>query len=264
MRVAFLTVILLLATLLSSAAQQTSPASPQPLQILQQALSALNGSTQTRDVTLSGSAHYMAGSDDETGTAELTAIATGASSMKLSLSSGPRNEVRNLTVDPPTGTWSGPDGISHNIIYHNLLNEPSWFSPVAAISRLLASPESVASFLDTETLESQTVQHISITLQPLPSIASFAPPLLQHLTQVDLYLDATTNLPAAMTFAVHPDDNALVDIPIEVRFTDYRLVSGAQVPFHVQRFLNNGLVLDLQLENATINSGVSATALAIR
>ena len=48
MRVAFLSVVLLLASFLSSAAQQTSPASPQPLQILQQALSALNGHRDTR------------------------------------------------------------------------------------------------------------------------------------------------------------------------------------------------------------------------
>jgi hypothetical protein len=264
MRVALLAVILLLATLLSSAAQQTSPASPQPLQILQQALSALNGSTQTRDVTLSGSAHYVAGSDDETGTAELTAIATGASSMKLSLSSGPRNEVRNLTVDPPTGTWSGPDGISHNIIYHNLLNEPSWFSPVAAISRVLASPESAASFVGTETIDSQNVQHVSITQGPPASAASVIPASLPHLTQVDLYLDSTSFLPAAMRFSIHPDDNALLDIPIEVRFSDYRNVSGTQIPFHVQRFLNNGLVLDLQFQSAVINSGITPNGLAIQ
>ena len=82
MRVALLAVILLLATLLSSAAQQSTSTNPEPLQILQQALSALNGSTATRDVTLIGSANYVAGSDNETGTATLEAIATGASSVE--------------------------------------------------------------------------------------------------------------------------------------------------------------------------------------
>ena len=101
MRVAFLTVVLSLATFLSPAAQQTGPASPQPLQILQQALSALNGSTVTHDVTLIGSANYVAGSDNETGTATLEAIATGASSVSLTLPSGPRGEIRDLTANPP-------------------------------------------------------------------------------------------------------------------------------------------------------------------
>ena len=260
MRVAFLTVILLLATLLSSAAQQTGPASPQALQILQQALSALNGSTATRDVTLTGSANYIAGSDNETGTGTLEAIATGASSVSLTLPSGSRTEVRNLTANPPTGTWSGPDGVNHLIVSHNLLNEPSWFAPACAISRLLVSPDSVASYVDAEALESQSVQHVAVVQQPLAS--AFAPEIFPHLTQIDLYLDSSTYLPAAIKFTIHPDDDELVDIPIEVRFSDYRTVNGTQIPFHVQRFLDNGLVLDLQFETAVINSGLSPSAFA--
>jgi hypothetical protein len=264
MRVAFLIAVLSLLNFHHPIAQQTTSASPQAGQILQQALAALNGTTTTRDVTLTGSAHSIAGSDDETGTATLEAVATGASSMKLVLPSGPRSEVRNLTANPPTGARSGPDGVSHTIANHNLLNEPSWFSPVAAISRLLASPETVATYVGAETLGSQSVQHISVIQRPGASDVSLTPAFITHLTQVDLYLDSTTSLPAAMRFTVHPEDNALLDIPIEVLFSDYQTVNGTQIPFHVQRFLNNGLVLDLQFQNAVINSGLTPAGLAIQ
>ena len=83
MRVAFLTVILSVSTLLSSAAQQTSSASSQPLQILHQALAAFTGTTPASDVTLSGTVQYIAGADDETGTAVLKALAAGASRVDL-------------------------------------------------------------------------------------------------------------------------------------------------------------------------------------
>jgi len=76
---------------------------------------------------------------------------------------------------------------------------------------------------------------------------------------MDLYLDSTTLLPASLTFQVHPDNNMSVDIFVEVLFSDYRAISGVQVPFRVQKYLNNGLALDLQLETATINSGLSAS-----
>jgi hypothetical protein len=62
-----------------------------------------------------------------------------------------------------------------------------------------------------------------------------------------------------MTFSIHPDNNELVDIPIEVSFADYQVVSGVQVPLHVQKLLNNGLVLDLQFQNVTLNSGLTAS-----
>ena len=260
MRVAFLIAVLSLFNFHHPIAQQTSSASPQAGQILQQALAALNGTTPTRDVTLTGSAHYIAGSDDETGTGTLEAIATGASSMKLSLPSGPRSEVRNLSANPPTGTWSGPDGVSHTIAYHNLLNEPCWFSPVAAITRLIASPESVATYVDAETMGSQSVQHVSVNQQP--PTASVIPALFPHLTQIELYLDSSTFLPAAVAFNVHPDQNELADIPIEVRFSDYRSVNGTQVPFHIQRYINNTLILDFQADSATLNSNLTPSSLA--
>ncbi len=66
-----------------------------------------------------------------------------------------------------------------------------------------------------------------------------------------------------MTFNVHPDSNALLDIPVDVRFSDYRTVSGAKVPFHVQKYLNNGLVLDFQAQSVTLNSGLAASSFSL-
>ena len=88
--------------------------------------------------------------------------------------------------------------------------------------------------------------------------------LLQHLTQTEIFLDATTYLLVAIAFNTHPDNNALLDIPVEFRFSDYRPVSGAQIPFHVQKFLNNSLLLDLQFSSATLNSGLSATIFQVQ
>jgi hypothetical protein len=259
MRVAFLPAILLLSTLLSSAAPQTSPPIPQALQILEQSLTALNGKTVTRDVTLSASVRYVTGSDDdETGTATLKAVAAGASRIDLSLSSGTRSEVQNLVANPPTGSWSGPDGTTHAIAPHNLLGEPAWFSPVTAITRHLNGTGWIVAYVGPETLDSQNVQHISVTKLP-PQDSSSQSELLAHLTQVDLYIDSTTFLPAAMSFNTHPDNNALVDIPVDVRFSDYHLVNGAQVPFHIQKFLNKGLFLDLQVSSTSINTGLSSS-----
>jgi hypothetical protein len=90
-------------TFLFAAPQQINSAAPQAPQILQQALAALNGNTANKDVTLTGSVQYIAGSDDETGTATLKALATAASRVDLSLSSGSRSEVRNLLLNPPAG-----------------------------------------------------------------------------------------------------------------------------------------------------------------
>lgn len=227
--------------------------SPQALQLLKSALTALVASTPAKDVTLSGSVHYIAGSDDETGTATLQALADGASRVDLNLPSGIRSEVRNF-ASADAGSWSGPDGSKHSIPEHNLLNEPVWFFPALMLTRRLNDSDFAATYVGREVRDSVTVEHLSV-YRSFPSLGKDGS-LLQHLTLADLYLDATTSLPLALDYNIHPDNDAGLDIPVEVQFSDYRTVNGAQIPFHVQRFLNNGLVLDLQFQSATVNSGL--------
>jgi hypothetical protein len=245
--------VFVLSFLIPCAAQTTSP---QAVQYLQRALAALSGSTPVSDVTLTGTAQRIAGSDDETGTATLKAI-VGASRMDLNLSSGPRSEVQNSSGASPAGAWSGPDGVSHAISFHNLLTDPAWFFPAFPITHGLSS-SCVATYVGHETRDGQAVEHLTIA-QTSAVQSSAGAPTMGHLSQMDFFLDSTTFLPAAVTFNSHPDSNASLDIPIEVRFSNYRAVNGVQVPFHVQKFLNNGLILDLQFETAVLNTGLAAS-----
>ena len=84
---------------------------------------------------------------------------------------------------------------------------------------------------------------------------------MQRLSQMDIFLDSSTLLPVALAFNQHPDKDAGLDIPAEIRFLDYRAVNGVQVPFHIQGYLNNSLILDIQLQAATLNSGLTASAI---
>lgn len=255
----FLLVSISFLLFISLAAQQTATSSPQALLLLQQSLSALAGGQTLSDVTLSGTARRIAGSDDDSGTAVFKALASGAGRTDLSLSSGQRSEVCDLSASTPAGTWSGPDRISHPVVFHNLLSEPAWFFPAFAIARRLSTTGYVATYVGRETRNGQAVEHISVaqTSSAQPSAGST---LSQHLTQVDFFLDSTSLLPSAISFNTHPDDNALLDIPVEVQFSDYRAVNGTQVPYHIQKFLNNSLLLDFQVQTVTLNSGLTSSA----
>jgi hypothetical protein len=258
-RLSFLAV-LTISAFLPLAAQQAPVTGSQAVQILQQALGALSGRQILTDVTLAGTAHRIAGSDDEMGTATLKAI-VGASRIDLNLSSGPRSEIENMSGATPAGSWSGPDGVAHAISHHNLLTDPGWFFPPFPINHGISSGYA-ATYVGHETREGQAVEHLTIS-QTFGLQSPAGPSIVGHLSQMDFFLDSTTFLPAAVTFNIHPDNNALLDIPIEVRFSDYRSVSGAQIPFHVQKYLNNGLILDLQFNNAVLNSGLPASTFTI-
>jgi hypothetical protein len=163
---------------------------------------------------------------------------------------------------PPTGAWSGPDGVLHAIAFHNLLTGPAWFFPAFTIAQGLSASGYVATYVGSETHNGQAVQHVSLSQ---PSLFPGGPGALSsaHLTQVNLFFDSTTLLPSAVAFNIHPDNNALLDIPVEIRFSTYTTVNGVQVPFHIQKYLNNTLLLDFQVNSVTFNSGLTASSFSL-
>jgi hypothetical protein len=240
-------------------AQQLSTQTPQTMQglrILQQSLGVVVGATAINDVTLTGAARRIAGSDDETGTVVLKALATGEARADFSFPSGPLSEVWVNSVNGQSGRWTGPDGKTHAMSQHNLLTDSSWFFPPLTLSKWLSTPGYAISLVGQESRNGGTVEHVTISLlaTTLPADISAT---FQHLSQTEIYLDSASGLPVALAFNIHPDNNLLLDIPMEIRLSDYRNVNGARVPFHVEKYLNNSLILDLQFDAVTLNTGLS-------
>ncbi len=250
-RFRFVVVLLCSFTLLFSPAFAQQPASP-PISaqaLLQNSLAAQLGNTQISDVTLTGTARRIAGSDDESGTATFKALHTGEARIELDLPGGTSTEIVANSPSGPRGEWSGPDRKPHEIANHNLYTDSAWFFPALTLSRTLLSPHQSLTYVGGETRNDQAVLHLILS-QQFPGMPWEAATTFQHLSQMDLFLDPATHLPVALAFNVHPDNNLLLDIPVEIRFSDYRpasgnVVAGLQtgssplVPFHIQKFLNN-------------------------
>ena len=244
---------------ISLAAQQTATSSPQALLLLQQSLRALVGGQTLSDVTLSGTARRIAGSDDETGTVVLKAASSGALRLDFSYPSGPRAELRSAaTTDAlPTGAWSGPDGAAHPIALHNLAND--WgLVPAFTVANALSAKNGLTTYIGHETRDGQSVLHLRASRQ-FPQVRGNAANLLQHLSEMDIFFDAASLLPVAITYSTHPDDNAGLDIPVEIRLSDYRAVNGVKVPFHIERYINGTLQLEITVANVVLNPGLSVS-----
>ena len=72
-----------------------------------------------------------------------------------------------------------------------------------------------------------------------------------------MYLDSSSLLPVALSFNTHPDNNALLNIRVEVDLSNYQVVKGVQIPFRIQKFLNGSLFLDLTIQSASVNTGLT-------
>src|ERR1700730_8492354 len=171
-----------------ASAQQTATTSTQGVVLLQQSLGVLAGATSIADVTLTGTARRSAGSDDETGTAVLKALATGEARMDFSFPSGQRGEVRTNLNNVPAGTWTGPDGKAHPQSQHNLMTDSSWFFPGLTLTKLVASQAAVVTSVGQDFKDGISVSHLTAT-QHFPDVPADMAPLMQHVSQMGLFLD---------------------------------------------------------------------------
>lgn len=226
---------------------------------LQSSLTAMAGQQTLQDATLSGQAQYVAGADDETVSFTYQATNAGSSRMQLLLAAGTLTETRLAASGGPTGEWQKGDGPVQTIMQHNLLTGGCWAFPVFIVNMLLANTSQTVTFVAQE----GNLLHFT-AYQPLSGLSPSATTLQQSLSAIDLWLSASTLLPAKIAFNTHPDSSAAINIPVLVLFSQYQTINGILVPSQVQKFVNNTPTLNLQIQSATFNTGLPASTFSIQ
>ena len=247
-----LLLFLIILILVPASAQTTAPVrDPQALSLIASALKALTGSTAVTDVTLQATASYVAGSDEETGTATLIARGNQESLVQLNLSGGARQEIRN----GPAGAWSGPDATAHSMANHNCFTDANWFFPTLTLEAIAADPTYAISYLGPDTSKGTPLIHVQVahTVAYLSVIGNL---ITLTLSTMQIYFDPKSSLPLVLDFYAHPDVDAGQNLQVEIQFANYQNLNGVQVPFRIQKYFERSLVLDLTVSSALVNSGV--------
>ena len=176
--------------------------------------------------------------------------------MQLQLSTASRTENRQISNGTHTGNWLDSQGQQHAMAGHNLLTPESWFCPNIALARILQNSSLTVQLVGNESKNGIAVAHFTIGA---PAVDNTEPnQLVAHLSITDLFLDPTTLRPVALDFNVHPDNNALIDIPVEIQFSNYTSVNGVWIPFTVEKYVNSTLALKLQVGSASTATTASA------
>jgi hypothetical protein len=249
----YLLVIVALATVSSSQAIQS--ASPTQQSVPSITFSSI-GVVST--IQMTGSATRTYGSDQQTGTVTLQANANGQSRMLLQMPSEPRIETQNpFSLSQRQCTWSSADAVVHNSAAHHCWVDAVWFLPAITMQTGAGAPDEVA-VVAQSTDASRTRIHRERHVVDVGSAQEGQ--FIAHLSAVDLEIDTSTGLPALLEYAAHPDNDAGVDLAVEVHYSAYSNFSGVTIPTHIQKFVNHTLVLDLQIANVQILPASSAPA----
>lgn len=228
--------------------QSTVSVTPTSASIVAQEIAALCPQGPITDVLMNGTASWTMGSDNETGQVVLKARAKGESRIDLVLGNGTRSEIRiGDPLSPTFETLAGGQWTTRAA--HNSWVESNWFFP--ALSALVVGPRNNFD-LSPVSASPRIYSQFQIANQK-PAITS----QIQALSTVLYDIDPSSHLPIALHLFVHPEEDLSVNIPVDVQFSDYRVVNGVQVPFRIQRYLDGSLQLDITISSVTINPGLS-------
>ena len=237
---------------------QTAPTSdPLAVSLVQQAVTALTGGLPISDLTLTGTVTSIAGSDNETGTGTFQAKGFAESRIDLKLSGGTRSDVRNPAVG---GAWQVDGAASKPYAGHNCRTDAAWFFPTLSSLAQAVNQNFIFKYIGQELHGSVQTQHIRV----FKIFTGDMGPTLERLGTEDIYLDLTSGLPDAITFELHPDNDLNTNIDAEIRFANYRVVTGVLVPFHFQRMINGGVVLDVTVSSVAVNTGLADSLFSLQ
>jgi hypothetical protein len=245
---------------LSSFALQLPKSANVATSVTQPALPAItfSGVGPVSSVQMNGTVNWSFGGDQQTGTVTLQANANGQSTIQLQLESGSRTEVQNPFSDSlKQCSWSGADAVAHKSPAHQCWLDAVWFLPQITMQTGAGAPDDVASSLQPTSANTVRLHH---ERNVFDVDSARTGQFIAHLSAVDLDVDSTTGLPVQMEFAAHPDNDAGIDLPVEVHYSAYSSFSGVTVPTHIQKFINHALVLDLQISGVQVQLAAPVTA----
>lgn len=229
----------------------------QATNLLAQSLQAQTGGLATSDLTLKGTASFPHSAQTGTYSVVLTALSNGTSEVDTQLPAGTVKQIWNNSGSVPLLTVTAASGTiaTQQPGQNTFMPTGAWFSP-AILTALMSRSGYSVSDAGALTLNGSSLQHLVV----MPSAKTE--------TQSDIYLDSGTTLPVLTIVQVNPTyapgaskpttaHAALV--PEEIRFSNYQVVQGREIPLHIQVYLGTVRleILDISVSSALVNSGAT-------
>jgi hypothetical protein len=205
-------------------------------------------------VALSGSALWSVGSLKDSGTVNLVAASDGSLQMQLTLDkSGVRTEIQSAVAPNMTCQWSGSDAKVHQTDYLSCLTPTVWFLPALTLQTGSTLSSFTVSDLGVKDTSEGSAHHLRTQFSPALFSDDTTITTQSQAGIADLDVDPASFLPISLTYKVRPDDGRNIDIPILVKFSDYRNVNGVKVPYLIERYVNGTLQLSITVQSSQIN-----------
>lgn len=215
--------------------------------VLTQIASVFSGTQTITSIQLTGTAHWYAGSLQDSGPVTLSASSSGAATMKLDLATkGSWTESQSAIAAGMTCEWIGSDAIAHQGDMMNCNRPVVWFLPLISLQPSIIPSGVGVLDLGTGALDAGTYRHLQVGA----AFSSIPASLLTESTQAsltDIGFDPASLLPEVLSYEVHPDNGTQVQVLIDVLYSNYQKTGGVEIPYKIQRYVNGALELEIDV-----------------
>jgi hypothetical protein len=226
---------------------------PTAAQFVASEASLLYGTTTVNNFAIDGNVTRTFGTDNESGTIRMQADSTGRMRIDTTIGANIREEYYSGFGETPDCIWTDQSG-QHPMSKHNCHMAGVFFAPLILAPTYEAGTNFSIALSSGD--QGNAILTISKMLASTTSDAG-AVTLIQTATKAQVLFDATTFLPMGYRYPIHPDNDARTNIPVEVRFSNYQMTNGVKFPFHIQKFVNGNLELDITVTNVAVNSNLT-------
>lgn len=181
--------------------------------------------SQLHSVELRGDVITYAGGEKRRGRVTLKAAGGGSRSRtEFDMGNGSLIEIRNDEVQA-ANQWIDTASKSHVISNHNTWTSAAWFFPAFLPLRQWNSAEITFN----SEVQNETGSDIRIHSEMASaSKSSRSEEFVRRLSGAEYRIDPNSFLLQSIRFNTHPDQDLKIDIAVEVRFSQYRLVDGVR------------------------------------
>lgn len=245
-----------LLSITSVEAQQSpgsTPAAPvrdaQAVAVLQATVKAMGGGNVPSDSTATGSVTETVGSESQEGSIQILTRGTGESLETMNLPDLSQTTVFWYWI---AGQTIG-SGAQQQLSGQLAMTSQTALYPLPLLVGALSNPDVSLQYVGQETVNGALTNHVRIW--NTYASKTYMRPLAAFSTR-DIWTDASTGLPARISFTQQAAAGRAFKTLVELDFSNYQQTSGFVYPYLIKKLLNGTPWLTISIQSVAFNTGL--------
>lgn len=172
----------------------------------------------------------------------------------------------HIEVQTPAGTRSRilnqgraaietPDGKVKRLLSQNTVGERVSYIPLFSLLSEWQLPSTEIRFIGPTTVNGQAA--VEIAISSMPTTGTFPPDLMRTLTETHFFIDSNSGLVLKMSYKLYAENHSNRSQNVDVVYGDYKPISGVEVPFRQDAYIEGHLWYEVLLTSVSFNTGLA-------